>query len=125
MEAKIKAPTNEIDKGQISLTQQSKGIKKRLKYLKTDLDYKPLPARFKGTGGLTGGKFTLLGVLNCAYLYQVSRNGQLYYHVFKRRLNPIYGNVSYPGLKAFGVWAWTFQDLKSAIVKYNQLNYSL
>ena len=83
---------------------------------------KPLKTQFKGRGEDKGYLFSLLGMTNQAFLYEVSLCDRKHFEVFKKRINKRFSCVSYPTSKAFGIWAFTYMNLKSAIRKYNELN---
>ena len=83
---------------------------------------KPLKTQFEGRGEVRGYHFTLLGMTNRAFLYEVSSCDRKHYEVFKKRINKRFSCVSYPICHGFGIWAFTYMNLKSAIKKYNELN---
>lgn len=83
-----------------------------------------LPILFDGIGEVKGHKFRQISSTDKAFLYEVIGSNGKYYKVFKKRKNARFGNVSYPKSKSFGVWAWTFQSIGMAKMKYNELNYS-
>ena len=84
---------------------------------------KPLKTKFKGRGEVKGYLFTLLGMTNQAFLYEVNSGNGKHYEVFKKKENSLYGCISYPTSNGFGIWAWTYISLNKAILKYNELNY--
>jgi hypothetical protein len=83
---------------------------------------KPLQPNFIGKGEVKGYKFSLLGMTDRAFIYQRTVCGVIHYEVFQKKLNSRFGCVSYPTSKAFGIWAWTYGDLRAAIKKFNQLS---
>ncbi|WKK66511.1 hypothetical protein [Lutimonas zeaxanthinifaciens] len=83
---------------------------------------KQLQSNFIGKGEVKGYKFSLLGMTDRAFIYEVNSGGSKHYEVFKKRLNHLFGCISYPTSKAFGIWAWTYNDLRAAIRKYNYLS---
>lgn len=83
-----------------------------------------LAVRFKGTGEKKGYEFMQISSTDRAFLYEVAGSNGKHYEVFKKRVNARFGNVSYPKSKSFGVWAWTFQSIGRAKMKYNELNHS-
>ena len=91
---------------------------------KLESGIKPLKTQFEGRGEVKGYLFTLLGMTDRAFLYEVSSGSSKHFEVFKRKENSRYGCISYPTSAAFGIWAWTYSDIKSAIKKYNELSYN-
>jgi hypothetical protein len=89
----------------------------------TNSEIKPLQIYFKGRGEVKGYLFTLLGMTDKAFLYEVSRGDGKHYEVFIKKINRRFACVSYPTSKSFGIWAWTFEDIKSAIKKFNEIIY--
>ena len=86
----------------------------------------PLKSNFIGKGEVKGYKFSLLGMTDRAFIYEVDTGHSKYYEVFKKNVNHRFGCISYPTSRGFGIWAWTFSDIGAAIKKYNQLSgYSL
>ena len=83
---------------------------------------KSLKTKFEGRGEVKGYLFTLLGMTNRAFLYEVSSKNSKHYEIFKKVINKRFACVSYPTSKVFGIWAFTYMNLKSAIRKYNELN---
>lgn len=81
-----------------------------------------LKKHFLGRGEVKGFKFTQITCTNRAFLYEINTGDAVYYEVFKSRQNKRFGVVSYPTSKAFGHWAWTYQNLDKAIYKFNLLN---
>ena len=90
----------------------------------TNTVIQPLQSNFKGRGKVKGCSFALLGIADKAFLYEVSYGKCKYYEVFYKKVNKRFACVSYPTSKSFGIWAWTFEDIKSAIQKFNSLNYN-
>ena len=84
---------------------------------------KLLKSNFIGKGEVKGYEFRLLGMTDRAFIYEVDTGNSKYYEVFKKKLNDRFGCISYPTSKAFGIWAWTCKDIRTAIKKYNQLNF--
>jgi len=83
---------------------------------------KTLKTKFEGRGEVKGYLFTLLGMTNRAFLYEVSSKNSKHYEIFKKVINKRFACVSYPTSKVFGIWAFTYMNLKYAIKKYNELN---
>lgn len=88
-----------------------------------DNDVKPLKQRFEGVGEVRGFKFNQIIRSDRAFLYEVDTGDQIHHECFKRLINTRYSCESYPGSKSFGLVAWTFMTLESAIEKFNQLNF--
>ena len=82
----------------------------------------PLKPNFIGKGEVSGYQFTLLGMTDRAFIYEVDTGDTKYYEVFKKTVNHRFACISYPTSKAFGIWAWTYSDLGAAIRKYNELS---
>ena len=92
-----------------------------------------LDSYFVGSGEVKGRIFNQINSTVLAYLYEINTGGTKYYEVFKRRSNAILLNFEkrqysdhifkerYPKSNDFGVWAWTFTDLKLAINKLESL----
>jgi len=91
---------------------------------KSESGIRPLKTQFEGRGEVKGYYFRLMGMTNRAFLYEVSSGSSKHYEVFKKIINSRYACISYPTSKAFNIWAWTYSDIKSAIKKYNELNYN-
>lgn len=54
------------------------------------------------------------------YVYRKTcSSGLVTYEVFKRLENKKYKCISFPSDKAFGVWAWAYHNLDTAINKLN------
>lgn len=83
---------------------------------------KELEKEFTGKGEVKGIEFSQIHVTEHAYLYKCVNNGITHYEVFKRRENKLYGTVSYPSAKSFGLWAWTFGNYDGALKCFNELN---
>ena len=84
--------------------------------------FKRLKTKFDGKSEVKGYLFILLGMTNQAFLYEVSSDDSKHYEVFKKVVNKRFDCISYPTSKSFGIWAFTYMNLKSAIKKYNELN---
>lgn len=76
-----------------------------------------------GEGEVKGFLFRQISVTNRAFLYQVDSGSGIYYEVFRKRVNHRFGCVSFPTSKAFGIWAWTYEDLNKAIKKFKELSH--
>ncbi len=83
---------------------------------------KQLRVRFHGKGEVKGYLFTQISKTDKAFIYEVSYDDSKHYEVFKKKINHRFGCESYPTSNAFGLWAWTFMDLESAVKKFNGLN---
>lgn len=81
-----------------------------------------LPQHFIGKGEVKGYEFRLLSKTDKAFIYEVSSSGTKHYEVFKYRINKRFSCISYPNSKAFGIWAWTKENLESALLKFQELN---
>lgn len=82
---------------------------------------KSLQNTFIGKGEVKGYVFELQKRNPRAFVYRVTNGVNLWYEVFKRKIDPRFGNVSYPKSKSFGKWAWTCLSEKKAIEKFNEL----
>ena len=93
-----------------------------------------LEKEFKGTGEVSGHEYKQIRVSTSSYLYEVRSDGVLVcFEVFKRNLSPvcidfenrIYSETefkeSYPKSTSFGVWAWAYFTLESALKKFYTL----
>lgn len=89
----------------------------------TKITIKDLPTTFTGTGPYKGFEFALICVSKWAFCYELNVGGQIYYHTFKRRENTRFGLVSYPGPKAFGIWAWCYRRKIDAVHRFNQIGH--
>jgi hypothetical protein len=86
-----------------------------------------LKNNFYGRGEVRGFYFHL--VEECpekGYVYQVDNNqGEYHFEVFRHKINnsPLLETpaVSYPKSKAFGLWAWHYSDLTSALKKFQEI----
>lgn len=87
-----------------------------------NVEIKFLPVNFTGRGEVRGFKFTQLRKTNRAFMYEIDTGDQIHYECFKRLINKRYSCESYPGSKSFGITAFTFMKVESAIEKFNQLN---
>jgi hypothetical protein len=69
-----------------------------------------------GTGEVKGFTFRQVALTKSGYIYEVTHPEvkKPHYEVFRRRENHRFGLISYPRAKAFGRWAWTYNDLCSA-----------
>lgn len=81
---------------------------------------KQLKVQFHGRGEVKGYYFTQIRQTDKAFLYEVSSGGSKYYEVFLKRINHRYACISYPTSQGFGIWAWTYMNLESAIKKFNE-----
>ena len=82
----------------------------------------------------SGRTFTQVKSNEYAYIYKVEFDIHdiNVYEVFKRKLvesHPIYNKndnydiiIQYPNDESFGYWAWTYNNLESAIDKYNKIS---
>lgn len=85
-------------------------------------EIKELPLEFKGRGEVKLYAFKQVKRSNLCYIYEVlAENGQKWYEVFKTKVNPLYGNVSYPSSKQFGLTAWTCKGLQRAEEIFEEL----
>jgi hypothetical protein len=75
---------------------------------------KELPIEFTGKGEVRDFRFRQLKRTENAYLYEVTTETGIHYEVFEHRVNSMYGTVTYPGSKSFGVWAYCIRDLQRA-----------
>jgi hypothetical protein len=85
-----------------------------------------IPTNFEGKGEVKGFTFTQVEKSEKMYLYKVKYEGFVYYELFEIRTAPLCVNFEnreysdtefrevYPKANDFGVWAWTFRDLKDA-----------
>ena len=83
---------------------------------------KLLKSNFIGKGEVKGYEFRLLGMTDRAFIYEVNTGNSKYYEVFKKKVNHRFGCLSYPTSRGFGIYAWTYGDLRAAIKKFNQLS---
>jgi hypothetical protein len=83
---------------------------------------KQLKVQFHGRGEVKGYLFTQISKTDKAFLYEVSSGDSKHYEVFKKKINHRFACVSYPTSKSFGLWAWTYMSLRSAIKKFDELN---
>lgn len=101
---------------------------------------KQLESNFIGKGEVKGFEFTMVKKSDYAYLYMVenksfdSDNKDTYYEVFERKESKggtsVLGGVEvyfepremYPCSNSFGLWAWSYNDLKSAVSKMNEID---
>lgn len=81
---------------------------------------KELPLEFAGRGEVRGFFFTQIGRTDKGFIYSVMNNGQVWYEVFRRKLNA-FGGISYPKSKSFGKWAWSYMSLDKAKTKLDSL----
>jgi len=93
-----------------------------------------LEKEIEGTGEVSGLKYRQIRVSDTAYLYEVSRDGIIVcFEVFERKNSAmcvdfekrIYSETefkeTYPKSNSFGVWAWCYFKLASALEKFNSL----
>jgi hypothetical protein len=92
------------------------------------MEVKKLEKNFIGIGEVKEFNFTQVYSSEFAYIYKVGSD-RINYEVFERRNSPvcidfeerIYSETEfkeiYPKANAFGVWAWTFKNVQSAIDK--------
>lgn len=95
-----------------------------------------LPPEFKGTGEVDGFIFKLVHTSNKAVIYEVTIEESTHYEIFERKTVPlcvdfanrIYSETDfkevYPKAKDFGVWAWTYNKFKDALVKLGEINHA-
>lgn len=89
---------------------------------------------FQGKGEVSDYSFIKVVSNNTAYVYEISDlNNNRHYETFKRKEQQecntlIAGNavhydakVKYPTSNDFGVWAWCFKSLESAMSKFKQI----
>lgn len=81
---------------------------------------KDLPAEFVGKGEVRGFFFTQVRATDKGFIYSVMSGGQVWYEVFRRKVNQ-FGGVSYPKSKSFGKWAWWYKSLEKALNKLESL----
>ena len=87
---------------------------------------KELRTEFEGKGEVRGYHFRQVVKDDNYYIYEVTDNDapdRKHYELFQRKVNKQYNVESYPGSPSFGLWAWTYPDLASAIdgVKHHGL----
>ena len=75
---------------------------------------KELQIEFIGRGQVKGFEFTQIKKTEFGYIYKVDTKNTVLYEVFQRKENSRYNCISYPSNKAFGVWAWTTNDINKA-----------
>lgn len=83
-----------------------------------------LETTFIGRGEVRGFQFKQIDRTPSGYLYEVTCNGDIHFEVFKRIENRRFDIVSYPGSKAFGLWAWTYPTLELARQKLAEISHS-
>ena len=95
-------------------------------------DVKKLKKQFFKRDGL----FTLRKESESAYLYEVEIGGGISFEVFQKKTsrvcldfeNRIYSDTEvkerYPGDEDFGVWAWSYTSLASALLKFDYISES-
>lgn len=81
----------------------------------------PLTKYYLGIGEVKGFKFYQEAETPYGYIYRVENEGIIWYEVFKRKVNTMYNNVSYPRSTSFGKWAWTKRSKKEAELKLKSL----
>src|SRR5690606_5062146 len=90
--------------------------------------YRELPLEFEGIGEVKGYLFRQVYFKKDWYVYQVSRENETsHFEVFKRQESLMSKNpfakenyISYPKSNAFGVWAWTANNVEHAIEIINK-----
>lgn len=87
-----------------------------------DSNVKLLPVTFSGRGETKGFNFTQIINGKKSYVYRVEDSGRIYYEVIVKKINKQFNCESYPGSKGFGSLGFTFNNLDSAKVKFNELN---
>ncbi|MFK8059098.1 MAG: hypothetical protein AB8B78_03310 [Polaribacter sp.] len=75
---------------------------------------KELKEYFSGRGQVKGYVFNQISKNNYGFIYEVKGIDTIHYEVFKRKENTMYDCISYPTNKAFGLWAWTCDNLERA-----------
>ena len=75
---------------------------------------KELKESFIGKGQVRGFEFTQVKKTEFGYIYKVDTKNSICYEVFHRKENSRYNCISYPSNKAFGVWAWTTNNINKA-----------
>lgn len=81
---------------------------------------KELTPEFTGIGEVGGFMFSQVAKTDKGYVYKVSSGGEVWYEVFRRKINQ-FGGVSYPKSKSFGKWAWSYMTLEKALNKLELL----
>jgi hypothetical protein len=85
-------------------------------------EIKELPLEFKGRREVKLYTFKQVKRSNLCYIYEVlADNGQRWHEVFKTKINPLYGNITYPSSKQFGVNAWTCKSIERAEEIFKEL----
>ena len=82
---------------------------------------KNLKKQFRGIGEVKGYQFTQIRSADNAFLYEVGWSGGKHYEVFKKVVNRRFACISYSTSRSFGKWAFTYNNIESAIKKYNEL----
>lgn len=84
---------------------------------------KELKTEFIGIGEVRGFRFKQLHNNGYAYVYEVYNPdaNKCHYEVFERVENAIFGCISYPKSKSFGVWAWCIDDFDKAMLKFEEI----
>jgi hypothetical protein len=86
------------------------------------IEIKQLPLEFKGRGEVKSYSYKQIKRSGLCYVYAVlAPNGQTWYEVFKAKINPLYGNISYPSSKQFGLTAWTCQSIEKAEIRFVEI----
>ena len=75
---------------------------------------KELQIEFIGRGQVKGFEFTQIKKTEFGYIYKIDTKHSVLYEVFHRKENSRYNCISYPSNKAFGVCAWTTNDINKA-----------
>ena len=83
---------------------------------------RPLSKEFIGKGEVKGYLFTQISKTDRAFIYEVNTGNQIHYEVSRKRVNHRFACISYPRANSFGIWAWTYSHLDSAMDKFNELN---
>ena len=64
----------------------------------------------------------VIKVPEVGYIFsQSSDNKIIAYEVFKHKFNRRFNVTSFPSNESFGIWAWTYHDLKDAVVRLNDI----
>ncbi|MGL6104730.1 hypothetical protein [Romboutsia sp.] len=89
---------------------------------------------FTGTGEVGGFVFTKLNESTTAFLYHVKTEYSEHYEVFKKKISAICLDFikkifsetefkyQYPKANDFGTWAWTYNDITKAIIKFDTIS---
>jgi hypothetical protein len=82
---------------------------------------KELETTFIGKGQVKGFIFTQVKKSEKAYVYHVNTGSTEHYEVFRRKENKQFNCISYPGMHAFGIWAFTCHE-HNYLDKFEELN---